>query len=60
MVQLADKNNPLSRLDIAEKVNSSDTEESKKSFRKIGLTIATNWPYKELIKKEIIRDLIKK
>lgn len=56
MMQMKDKNNPLSQLDIAKSINDPDPTISKKSFGKIGFSIATNWPYKELIKKDIIQN----
>jgi len=60
MMQMKDKNNPLSQLDIAKSINDPDPTISKKSFGKIGFSIATNWPYKELIKKDIIQTTWKK
>ena len=56
MMQMKDENNPLSQLDIAKSINDPDPAISKKSFGKIGFSIATNWPYKELIKKDIIQN----
>lgn len=55
MMQMKDKTNPLSQLEIAKSINDPDPTISKKSFGKIGFSIATNWPYKELIKKDIIK-----
>jgi len=55
MMQMKDQNNPLSQLDIAKKINNSDLEVAQKAFSKIGFSIATNWPYKELIQKEVIQ-----
>ncbi len=55
MMQMKDKTNPLSQLEIAKSINDPDPTISKKSFGKIGFSIATNWPYKELIKKDIIQ-----
>ena len=56
MMQMKDKNNPLSELEIAKSINDPDPTVSKKSFGKIGFSIATNWPYKELIKRDIIQN----
>ena len=55
MMQMKDKNNPLSQLEIAKSINDPDPTVSKKAFGKIGFSMATNWPYKELIKNDIIQ-----
>lgn len=55
MMQMKDESNPLSQLEIAKNINDPDPTISKKSFGKIGFSIATNWPYKELIKTDIIQ-----
>jgi len=60
MMQMKDETNPLSQLEIAKSINDPDPTISKKSFGKIGFSIATNWPYKELIKKDIIQSTWKK
>ena len=56
MVQMLDENNPLAQLDIAKLINDPDPEISRKAFGKIGFSLATSWPYKELIKKDIIQN----
>lgn len=56
MMQMQDENNPLSQLDIAQKINSQDLEISKKAFGKMGFSIALNWPYEELIQSDIIQN----
>ena len=56
MMQMKDENNPLSQLDIAKSINDPDRAVSKKAFGKIGFSIATNWPYKDLIKKDLIQN----
>ncbi len=55
MMQMADKDNPLSQLSIAKSINDPDPKTSQKAFGKIGFSIATNWPYKELIKEDILQ-----
>ena len=55
MMQMQDKNNPLSKLDLAKKINSPDRDISLKAFGKIGMSMATSWPYKELLQKDIIQ-----
>ncbi len=56
MMQMQDKNNPLSQLEIAQLINDPDSEVSIKAFNKVGFSIATNRPYTELIKKDIIQN----
>jgi len=56
MIQMIDENNPLSKLDIAQSINDPDPTVSKKAFGKIGFSIATNWPYKELIRKDMLQN----
>ncbi len=56
MMQMIDKSNPLSKLPMAESINNSDVKESKKAFGKIGFSLATSWPYKELIKGDVIQN----
>ena len=60
MMQLGDKTNPLSKLDFAQKINSSDPEVAKKSFGTLGRGIALNRPDPELIKTEILQNTWKK
>jgi len=55
MMQMQDPDNPLSQLDIAKKINSPDRDVSLDAFGKIGLSMATSWPYKELLEKDIIQ-----
>lgn len=55
MKQMKDQNNPLSKLEIAQSINDPDPTISRKAFGKLGFSIATNWPYKELIEKDIIQ-----
>lgn len=52
MLQMNDKNNPLSKLEIAKKINSSDSKISRRAFGEIGNGIATNQPLKELIEEK--------
>lgn len=55
MMQMLDENNPLAKLEIAKGVKSSDDEVSLKTFRKIGMSMATKRPYKELLQNDIIQ-----
>jgi len=52
MMQMRDKSNPLSKLKIAKRINSSDPSDSKRAFGEIGQGIATNQPKKSLLKKK--------
>lgn len=56
LTQMQDENNPLSKLDIAKSINDVDPTVSKKAFGKLGFSIATNWPYEELIETDIIQN----
>ena len=60
MMQMTDKNSPLSQLPIAKSINSSDPTVSKKAFGKIGFSMATSWPYKDLIDEQIIQSTWRK
>ena len=55
IMQMQDPDNPLSQLGIAKKINSPDRDVSLDAFGKIGLSMATSWPYKELLEKDIIQ-----
>ena len=60
MMQMKDPENPLSKLDIAQKINSPDRDISLKAFGQIGMSMATSWPYKELLQKDIIKSTWKR
>ena len=55
MMQMQDVENPLAQLDIAKQINNPDREASLKAFGKIGMSMATSWPYEELLDKDIIQ-----
>jgi hypothetical protein len=55
MMQMQDQNSPLSKLEIAKGVNSSDDEVSLKTFRKIGMSMATKQPFEELLNEDIMK-----
>lgn len=52
MMQMKEKNNPLSKLNIAKRINSDDPKVSRRAFGEIGMGIASNDPNKKLLKKE--------
>ncbi len=60
MMQMKDENSPLSKLDIAKRINSQDTKTSKRAFGNIGLTLALNRAYKSLIREDIMQDTWRK
>ena len=55
MMQMQDAENPLAKLAIAKQINNPDREVSLKAFGKIGFSMATSWPYEELLQKDIIQ-----
>ena len=55
MMQMQDAENPLAQLEIAEQINNPDREVSLKAFANIGFSIATSWPYEELLQKKIMQ-----
>ena len=55
MMQMQDTDNPLSKLEIAKMINSTDRDVSVKAYGKVGLSMATSWPYEELLDKDIIQ-----
>ena len=55
MMQMQDGENPLAKLAIAKEINNPDSEVSLKAFGKIGFSMATSWPYEELLQKDIMQ-----
>ena len=55
MMQMQDAENPLAKLAIAKEINNPDSEVSLQAFGKIGFSMATSWPYEELLQKDIIQ-----
>ena len=55
MMQMLDENNPLAQLEIAKLINDPDPAISRETFDKVGFSLATAWPYEELIEKDIIQ-----
>ncbi len=55
MMQMQDEENPLAQLEIAKMINNPDRAISLKAFGKIGLSLATSWPYEELLQQDIIQ-----
>lgn len=53
MKQMLDADNPLSKLEIAKRILSSDRDESLAAFGEVGMSMARNEPISELNKKEI-------
>lgn len=56
MMQMLDKNNPLAQLEIAKMITNPDPAISREAFNKVGFSLATSWPYEELIEKDIIQN----
>jgi len=52
MMQMKEKDNPLSKLKISERINSNDPKVSRKAFGEIGIGIASNTPKEELLEAE--------
>ncbi len=55
MMQMQDAENPLAQLEMAKQINNPDRVVSIKAFGKIGFSLATSWPYEELLKTDIIQ-----
>ena len=55
MMQMQDQDSPLSKLEIAKGVNSPDDEVSLKTFRRIGMSMATKQPFEELLDEDIMK-----
>ena len=55
MMQMLDKENQVAALSISKKVMSMDQSAAKKANRNLRLSIATNWPYQELITQDILQ-----
>jgi hypothetical protein len=56
MMQMQDKDNPLAQLEMAKQINDPDRAVSLKAFGNIGFSLATSWPYKELLQTDIIQN----
>ncbi len=57
LVQMLDKDHPLSQSSLAEELTSMNTEISKKSFTKIIFSSTMSWPYEELNQEEDKRSI---
>ncbi len=55
MMQMLDEDNPLAKLEIAKQINNPDREASLKAYGKVGMSMATSWPYEELLDKKVIQ-----
>ena len=55
--QMLDKDNPLSKLALAESVTSTDKAVSKKTFTKVVFSSAMSWPYQELVDEDLMRSV---
>ncbi len=53
-IQMLNKDNPLSQLDIAQSVTSTEEEVSKRTFTRVGFSSAMSWPFEELIEEELM------
>lgn len=60
MMQMLDKDHPISNLSISKRIRNSDESVMKKAVRRIRMSIAMNWPYDELIQPNIIKSTWKK
>ncbi len=54
MVQMLDEENELAQLDVAKRIKSEDRQKSIAAFGEIGISIARNQPFEQLIEKDII------
>ncbi len=50
--QMLDKENPLSKLDLAQSVTSTDPKVSQRTFTRVVFSSAMSWPFEELIDQE--------
>ncbi len=55
MMQMLDKDSRVAALPIAKKVMNTEQSVAKKANRNLRLSIATNWPYQELITQDILQ-----
>ena len=55
--QMLDKDNPLSKLALAEAVTSTDEKVSERTFTKVVFSSAMSWPYEELVDEELMRSV---
>tara|TARA_B100000497_G_C7682745_1_gene413238 strand:- start:679 stop:2562 length:1884 start_codon:yes stop_codon:yes gene_type:complete len=60
LMQMQEEGNALYNWDLAQSIRSKDDDESKKATRKLRFSIATNWPYKQLIDKQNLQYTWKK
>jgi len=55
--QMLDKDNPLSKLALAEAVTSTDEKVSRKTFTRVAFSSAMSWPFEELIDEELMKSV---
>jgi len=53
-IQMLDKDNPLSKLALAEAVTSTDKKVSQRTFTKVVASLSLSWPYEELIEPDLM------
>ncbi len=56
MMQMLDNDNPLAKLEFANKIKSEDRAESLAAFADVGRSLARNEPMSDLVEKEVISD----
>ncbi len=55
--QMLDKENPLSKLDLAQSVTNTDPKVSQRTFTRVVFSSAMSWPFEELIDQERMKSV---
>ncbi len=55
--QMLDKDNPLSELELAKAVTSTDAKVSRSTFTRVVFSSAMSWPYEELVDETLIKSV---
>ena len=55
--QMLDEKNPLSQLDLAKSVTSTDPKVSRRTFMRVAFSAAMSWPFKELVDQELMKSV---
>ena len=55
--QMLDKDNPLSKLALAEAVTSTDEKVSRNTFTRVAFSSAMSWPFEELVEEDKVRNV---
>lgn len=57
MMQMLDKESPIARLEIADRIRNPDRGISKKAFGEIGMSLARNEPKMDLLQRDVMKDV---